>query len=71
MAEGLGPSFEALLSGATEQLAALLYASMRDPAEEVRQSAFALVGDWAKVGQPASTQTLHTGVPSTTAPVPA
>ena len=47
MAEGLGPSFESLIP--RSELLSLLFGCMRDPSDEIRQSAFALVGDLAKV----------------------
>jgi len=46
MAEGMGPSIEGLVDGS--QLLAVLYKCMCDPQHEVRQSAYALVGDLAK-----------------------
>lgn len=46
MAEGLGASFESLLPGS--ELLGLLFGCMRDTSEEVRQSAFALLGDLSR-----------------------
>lgn len=50
LAEGLGASLESLLPSHNGELLGLLLGCMRDPSEEVRQSAFALVGDLAKAG---------------------
>ena len=49
MAEGLGPSFESLIP--RSEMLSLVFGCMQHPSEEVRQSAFALVGDLAKVSQ--------------------
>ena len=46
MTEGLGASFESLLPGS--DLLGLLFGCMHDTSEEIRQSAFALLGDLAK-----------------------
>ncbi|GAB5035916.1 transportin-1 isoform x3 [Nannochloropsis oceanica] len=46
MTESLGASFESLMPGS--DLVLLLYGCMHDTSEEVRQSAFALLGDLAK-----------------------
>lgn len=46
LAEGLGPSAEALVAGSA--LTQLLFACMRSPMADIRQSAYALVGDLSK-----------------------
>lgn len=49
MTEGLGPSVESLVSAHESKSLQLLYQCMQDSSAEVRQSAFALLGDLAKV----------------------
>lgn len=46
LAEGLGPAAEALVAGSA--LTQLLFACMRSPMADIRQSAYALVGDLSK-----------------------
>ena len=56
MAEGLGASIEPLVASASASgvvLTTYLFECMKDPQADVRQSAFALVGDLARAHRPA------------------